>query len=286
MKKVANLVVLSALLFVLPTTAFAHTARDPFVTDLIAGRHIDVGEVLVWNDSDHLYVKYTTSKHWCLTETHLHVATSLKGIPQTKKGNPIPGKFEYKSYLNPCAEELLYKIPLDPHWECDTVLYVAAQAVVRKGCRSESAWGEGYDFPGKNWAMYFTYGVQCAQPACTGSIGGRAWFDETQNYFQDPDEPGVPELTVNLRNASGELIQTIETDADGAYLFPELCAGEYYVEVDPLEVYPNGDLVLIEEPCSTDPTIPNDSNCSPSEVMLPTDSSSNLTIEFGFLMPM
>ena len=33
---------------------------------------------------------------WRILETHLHIATSLAGIPQTKTGNPIPGKFEYK----------------------------------------------------------------------------------------------------------------------------------------------------------------------------------------------
>ena len=282
MKKLFNLVIVSLFLFVVPVAALAHTAEDPFVTDLVAGRHIDVGEVLVWNDADHLYIKYVTSKHWCLTETHLHVATSLKGIPQTKKGNPIPGKFEYKSNLSACTQELLYKIPLDPQWECDAVLYIAAQAVVRKGCQSESAWGDGYDFPGKNWAMYFTYEVQCPQSACTGSIGGRAWYDQPiYDYLQDPSEPGVPELTVNLRNASGELIQSIETDENGEYLFPDLCAGEYSVEVDPSQLYPDGPYLIIEF-CSSEPDIPNDNNCSPSQVILETDSSSNLTIDFGF----
>jgi len=121
-----------------PLTVLAHTASDPFVADLLAGQHMDVGEVQVWNDGTDLYVRYLVDDpEWCLTETHLQVADSLDGIPQ-KKGNPIPGQFDYKGE-HECVMEVMYQIPLDAAWECDDELYVAAHAVVdNRSCELEA----------------------------------------------------------------------------------------------------------------------------------------------------
>ena len=104
MKKTLALLTVMAFSLILPTAVLAHTEAEPFAADLIAGKYMDAGDVLVWNDGEYLYVKYVTV-YSCLYETHLHVATTLggfDGIPQTKKGNPIPGKFEYKSHHDPC----------------------------------------------------------------------------------------------------------------------------------------------------------------------------------------
>ncbi len=109
-------------------TAFAHTEADPFVTDLIAAQHYDVGDVLVWNDGDFLYVKYVTTGGWVLGETHLAVATSLGGIPHTSKGNPVPGLFEFSADHAPGTTEYTYQIDLD--WADGTDLFIAAHAGV------------------------------------------------------------------------------------------------------------------------------------------------------------
>ena len=122
----ASIVLLSA---VFVGSAAAHTADDPCVTDLLAGQHIDAGDVKVWNDDANLYVQYVTEGGWELVETHLHVATSLQDIPQTKKGNPIPGQFEYFMYHDPPVTEYTYAIPLT--WDPCTELCIAAHAVVR-----------------------------------------------------------------------------------------------------------------------------------------------------------
>jgi len=127
MKRTLALLTVITLLLILPAGVLAHTADDPFVADLLAGKDIPVGEVQVWNDSETLYVKYTLDG-WCMTETHLHVATSLTGIPQTKKGNPIPGKFEYGTEHDPCVTEYTYEIPLD--WDVGTQLFIAAHAAM------------------------------------------------------------------------------------------------------------------------------------------------------------
>lgn len=136
-----------------------------FTTCLKAGQHIDVGSVSVWNDADFLYVKYETTGGWCLTETHVHIATQPELIPQ-RNGNPIPGLFNHKKEHD-CETEYTYvDIPLD--WNPDEVIYVAVHAEVQKVTeeapyyivQEETAWGCGLNFHGKNWATYFDYTVQ------------------------------------------------------------------------------------------------------------------------------
>ena len=136
MKKLVQiLIVVSLMLAFVPVAASAHTADDPFVTDLTAGggnikSAMDVGDVQVWNDGDYLYVKYVvTDAEWCLTETHLEVATSLEEIPQ-RNGNPPPGQFTYKGEHD-CVAGLTYEIPLS--WDPDTELLIAAHGVVQTG---------------------------------------------------------------------------------------------------------------------------------------------------------
>lgn len=104
----------------------AHTKEDPFRVDLIAGKYIDVGDVLVWNDESSLHVKYVTNEDWYISEVHLQVAADLSGIPQAK-GNPIPGKFTYKAE-GLWTQEYEFTIPLT--WSAGTELYIAAHAKV------------------------------------------------------------------------------------------------------------------------------------------------------------
>lgn len=142
----------------------AHTENDSYMVTLWAGQNIDVGTVSVWNDAENLYVKYEATDNWYFTETHLHVATALENIPQTKKGNPIPGHFDYPMEYDPPVQENTNVINLeDCGFEVGDNLYIAAHAVVQKDIQEETAWGAGDNFPGKNWAMYFTYVVQIEQ---------------------------------------------------------------------------------------------------------------------------
>jgi hypothetical protein len=115
-----------------PATVFANTESDPYTIPLIAGQHITVGEVKVWNDSNNLYVKYEiTEEGWCLDETHLAVATSLEGIPQADGGNPPPGQFPYMHEDLSCVTSDFYTIPLDEFVvECGKNLFIAAHAKV------------------------------------------------------------------------------------------------------------------------------------------------------------
>jgi hypothetical protein len=67
---------------------------------------------------------------------------------------------------------------------------------------------------------------------CNGSISDFVWVDTNQNGVQDPGEPGIGNVTVNLyRHASPEtLIGTKETDDNGYCIFDKLCPGNYSLQ--------------------------------------------------------
>lgn len=131
-KLIISLTILCFVMSFAISLSFAHTEDNPLVRDLIADggsidTAVDVGDILIWNDANNLYVKYVTVSGWCITETHLDVATVLGAIPQ-KNGNPIPGQFAYKDGFN-CGDAIpTYVIPLV--LPTGTPLYIAAHAVV------------------------------------------------------------------------------------------------------------------------------------------------------------
>ena len=168
-KKMNKLVLLSALMIAIIGTFGTVSAE---VCNLIADggdemTAFNVGVVEVTNDENNLTVTYRiTESGWLLNETHLHIANeSEEGIPQTKKGNPKVGQFDYSEEHEPCVE-YTYVIPLDG---LSGEVYIAAHAAVQLAgvdliteeptIEYESAWCEGEDFAGRNWAMYFTYTI-------------------------------------------------------------------------------------------------------------------------------
>ncbi len=152
------LAVLSVTTALMPLGTAEADCGFPAEVTLYGGQVIEVGTVTIRNDETFLYVTYSTTGGWGLTETHLSVATSLDDIPQTKSGNPIPGKFQYKTEYDPTITEFTYVIDSGA-WDDGIELSIAAHAVVELD-GYETAWGDGPDFPGRNWATYFTYIVQ------------------------------------------------------------------------------------------------------------------------------
>ena len=75
--------------------------------------------------------------------------------------------------------------------------------------------------------------------AGTALIGDRVWSDDDGDGVQDPGEPGIGGVTVQLRGAGADgilftaddsLANTTST-ADGSYLFSGVAPGEYVVDV-------------------------------------------------------
>ena len=122
------------------------TLADPISFPLYAGQHDLVGEVLVWDDGETLCVKYVLdpaifADGWGITETHLAVGHEVGDIPQTKKGNPIPGVFLYgddelegEESWEICIlfDDLGVEESGDLDVECGDELVIAAHAVVKK----------------------------------------------------------------------------------------------------------------------------------------------------------
>lgn len=138
----------------------------PFTINLIAGQHNDSGDVEITNDGDNLIITITTQDGWSLSESHVSVQDSEDNIPQTKKGNPIPGQFEYFQSYDPNVTESQYIIPLDDLPEDLTIaVHTVVQQIVNDEVVSEeTAWAEGERFVQKgNWGMYTSYGLQCIE---------------------------------------------------------------------------------------------------------------------------
>lgn len=127
---------------------------------------------------------------------------------------------------------------------------------------------------------------------CTGKIGDFVWNDLNGNGCQDPGEPGIPGVTVNLSTGCAPntvtFIKTTTTDSNGKYLFTDLCAGQYTVSF----ITPNGfTRTLANQACNVGgkPADETDSDCDCVAggdcgicVSLPAYNSEDLTIDCGY----
>lgn len=85
------------------------------------------------------------------------------------------------------------------------------------------------------------------------SIGDLVWNDYDRDGIQDPGEPGVAGVSVDLRDGSGATIATTTTDDDGLYGFEELLSGDYSIHVTLPAEY-----VATVSGAGTDPEIDSD----------------------------
>ena len=68
----------------------------------------------------------------------------------------------------------------------------------------------------------------------TGSVGDRVWLDTNGNGVQDAGENGINGVTVQLLDASNNVLATATTTGDGNYTFSNLTSGNYSVRVSSL----------------------------------------------------
>ncbi len=68
-------------------------------------------------------------------------------------------------------------------------------------------------------------------------LGDMVWLDLNLNGLQDPNEPGVPGVTITLYNESNEAIKSTVTNQNGMYTFSNLIPGTYSVGFSTLPLY-------------------------------------------------
>jgi len=130
-------------------------------------------------------------------------------------------------------------------------------------------------------------GAQAADPSsycnpppqpCSVTIGDFVWLDTNLNGKQDPGEPGVPNVTVQLLDSANNLLMSTTTDGSGHYLFNQLACvvGGYQVKLIPPAGQTSTQSLAKGVPADTD------SNPNPSTVFLP-NGGTDLTIDFGLV---
>ncbi|MBM4432000.1 MAG: hypothetical protein FJ026_16875 [Chloroflexi bacterium] len=91
-----------------------------------------------------------------------------------------------------------------------------------------------------------------------GSLGDFVWWDKDYDGEQDADEPGLPDVLVNLYDSQGQLVATDSTDGNGLYLFENLPPDTYRIEIDASEFQPGGTLYLWVASPQNAPGVPDD----------------------------
>lgn len=123
-----------------------------FSTNLIAGQHHIAGTVTVDLEGSDLIITYTTNEDWTIGATHLSIGNCAdQTIPTTGSGNPKVGRFEHSTTHSNGTNQVTYI--LDASVLDDNYCF-AAHAEVSGPTGGETAWAEGEDFEGNNWAMY------------------------------------------------------------------------------------------------------------------------------------
>jgi hypothetical protein len=157
-----------------PVLASEWSHGSSFDTRLVTEKGFEVGGVKVWNDLENLYVSVSTQNGFELHGSQMAFGSSLESIPQVPKGgadtNDFP--FQEKHLWKRTPINHVYRINLaDSGLEEGQKLFFAVHASVkfRKTGNNgsshmdsglESAWAEGFLFPGQDADSYFTWTVQ------------------------------------------------------------------------------------------------------------------------------
>ncbi|MGH2574191.1 MAG: hypothetical protein ACRDFC_00670 [Ignavibacteria bacterium] len=147
---------------------------EPDTCPITFGQHNPCGNLIVWNDTENVYIRYESCT--TMVDLHLWVGNDTTLIPKTNNGTPIPGQFPYKvENLN--LNVYQFTIPLEDVIVgttdfCGVQLYILAHAALING---ETAWGGcigvNIEEPGR-WYFYMTHVVCCEGPPPPPPPGG------------------------------------------------------------------------------------------------------------------
>ena len=103
-------------------------------------------------------------------------------------------------------------------------------------------------------------------------IGDRVWLDLDGDGVQDPNEPGLNGVSIELLDSDGNVVSTETTNGDGNYNFLSVPAGTYTVRVD-ASLLPGG----------LDPTFDRDGIATPHEASVTVQTGQTVSdVDFGY----
>jgi hypothetical protein len=162
------------------------------VVDLWAGAGnpdaaVKVGSVTIDKDKDgdNYFAEYRAFFPWTFSEVHFAIEESMEAIPQTKKGNPISGHFEYSYSFD--QNKTYYRIDLGPLASGTEYSIAAHAAVVGYGGLEAFTYPPEYlvhmtvDYPVPGGPSYFTIHLSDAGPNLNGTYEG--WCVDTDHYI-------------------------------------------------------------------------------------------------------
>ncbi|MCJ8289175.1 MAG: hypothetical protein HRT58_08605 [Crocinitomicaceae bacterium] len=198
-------------------TVVSSTCEQEF--ELLAGQYINVGNIIVSNDDDFIYVTFNTENGWVLNETHVYVGDP-NGIPTNGAGNPQIGLFPYRDAHNG-ATSFTVTVPIDSNLECYAVAAHASVSLIDNGTviQSETAWSNGN--PINNGGSWATYSEYCLTDCCE-------YETVSYDYFAGQT---IPVGSLNVTN-----------DDQNLYVTFDFSGGDWYTQQTHLYVGPASDI--------------------------------------------
>jgi hypothetical protein len=197
--------------------------------DLLADQDIDIGDVTVVLDGDHLDVTYHLDGGWCMTSSHFAVATDPADLPQTRKGVAIPGQFPYGDAYDPCAtgDVALAPIPLadiDGYEDGDSLFFAAHAAVIGAVAEcAETVWQIG------------DVETKVAYPESSPLFGLTLYTNYADEFnWGDPADPYTagPNLTVEMPAFANPFVVGVDDDSEFPYNSNASVAWNYATDID------------------------------------------------------
>ena len=126
--------------------------------------------------------------------------------------------------------DVSFQVRIDNDTPDGTIIANQGRAAAEGGA-DEPSDDNGADADGKNPTL-------TPVVVASGAIGNRVWLDRNQNGIQNAGEPGISGMTIQLIDAAtGAVLRTTVSDAEGRYLFENLPAGDYIVAFSPIRGY-------------------------------------------------
>ncbi len=86
------------------------------------------------------------------------------------------------------------------------------------------------------------------------TIGDFVWEDINEDGIQDPDEPGIGSIRIQLFDLDGMMLQETSSASDGSYVFEGISEGLYYLTFD----LPGGNFQFTERKVGDDDAVDSD----------------------------